>query len=75
VEVFELSPSSQRTHHTHADAAAEVKPTIRRLRIKVNYGGRSAMIDDDSIVRLRYEDGGTAEVRLADTVVVTTIAA
>jgi ParB family chromosome partitioning protein len=46
-----------------------------RLRIKVNYSGRNATIQDDSIVRICYDDGGMAEVRLADTVIVAAVAA
>jgi hypothetical protein len=40
----------------------------------VNYDGRSATIEDDSVVRIRYEDGGLAEVRLADAVIVAAVA-
>jgi ParB family chromosome partitioning protein len=58
--------------------ANEVLPTDRlreRLSILVEHEGRSATVQDDSIVCIRYEDGGMAEVRLADMVVVAAVGA
>jgi ParB family chromosome partitioning protein len=68
------SPSRYASHERTA-VPTDAKRPPRRLRIKVNYGGRSAMIDETSVVRIRYDDGGVAEVRLADTVVVAAVAA
>jgi ParB family chromosome partitioning protein len=70
-----VSSSPQRTHYEPKGALADVKPPMRKLRIKVNYGGRSAMIDDDSVVRIRFKGGDVAEVRLADVVVVAAVVA
>jgi ParB family chromosome partitioning protein len=56
--------------------ANEVLPTDRpreRLSILVEHEGRSATVHDDSIVCIQYEDGGMAEVRLADMVVVAAV--
>lgn len=56
--------------------ANEVLPTERireRLSILVKHEGRCATVQDDSIVCIRYEDGGMAEVRLADMVVVAAV--
>jgi ParB family chromosome partitioning protein len=58
--------------------ANEVLPTDRRrerLSILVEHEGRSATVQEDSIVCIRYEDGGVAEVRLADMVVVAAVGA
>jgi len=58
--------------------ANEVLPTDRpreRLSILVEHEGRSATVHDDSIVCIRYEDGGVAEVRLGDMVVVAAVGA
>lgn len=46
-----------------------------RLSILVEHKGRSAIVQDDSIVCIRYEDGGMAEVRLGDMVVVAAVGA
>jgi ParB family chromosome partitioning protein len=58
--------------------ANEALPTDRlheRLSILVEHEGRSATVQDDSIVCICYEDGGMAEVRLADTVIVAAVGA
>lgn len=58
--------------------ANEVLPMDRpraRLSILVEHDGRSATVQEDSIVCIRYEDGGMAEVRLADTVIVAAVGA
>lgn len=65
--------ASQRRDHVPAD---EVLPTDRprvHLRILVEHEGRSATVQDNSIVCIRYEDGGMAEVRLGDTVFVAAV--
>jgi ParB family chromosome partitioning protein len=69
------SPSSHPAHHERLDSPADVKRPTRKLRVKVNYEGRSALIDEDSVVRIRYEDGGMAEVRLAEAIVVAAVTA
>jgi ParB/RepB/Spo0J family partition protein len=45
-----------------------------RLLIMVEHGGRKATVQDDSTVLIQYDDGGVAEVRLLDTVVLRTVA-
>lgn len=62
------------SNHERTAGTAAARPSPRRLRIKVNYGGQNALIDDDSIVRLRYDDGGVADVRLADAIVLAAVA-
>ena len=65
--------ASQQHDHVPAD---EVLPTDRprvHLSILVEHDGRSATVQDDSIVCIRYEDGGMAEVRLGDTVFVAAV--
>jgi len=67
--------ASQQHDHVPAD---EVLPWDRpraRLSILVEHDGRSATVQNDSIVCIRYEDGGMAEVRLADTVFVAAVSA
>jgi ParB family chromosome partitioning protein len=71
--LFQDGQVASNQEQTASTAAAKLLP--RRLRIKVNHGGRNALIDDDSIVRLRYDDGGTADVRLADAIVLAAVAA
>jgi ParB family chromosome partitioning protein len=46
-----------------------------RLLIRVEHGGRKATVQDESVVLIRYDDGGTAEVLLANTVVLGAAAA
>jgi len=61
--------------HDHVPAN-EVLPEDRphtRLSILVEHDGRSATVQGDSIVCIRYEDGGMAEVRLGDTVFVAAV--
>lgn len=62
------------TSHKRGASPPVAKPSPRRLRIKVNHGGRNALIDDDSIVRLRYDDGSVADVWLADAIVLAAVA-
>jgi len=40
-----------------------------RLLIRVEHGGRGATVQEESVVLIRYDDGGTAAVPLASTVV------
>jgi len=40
-----------------------------RLLIRVEHGGRRATVQEESVVLIRYDDGGTAAVPLASTVV------
>jgi ParB family chromosome partitioning protein len=46
-----------------------------RLLIRVQHGGRKATVQNESVVLIRYDDGCTAEVSLANTVVLGTVAA
>jgi ParB family chromosome partitioning protein len=73
-ELDSVGSPSRHASHERTALPTDAKRSLRRLRIKVNYGGRSAMVDEDSVVRIRYEDGGVAEVQLADTVVVAAVA-
>lgn len=57
------------------DAQRPARQQDGRLRIKVVHCGRSAVVEDDSVVHIRYEDGERAEIRLADVVVVAAVAA
>jgi ParB family chromosome partitioning protein len=54
--------------------APSANEAATRLSIKVVHDGRKATIENDSIVLLRYDDGGTAEVTLAKIVVLGTVA-
>jgi ParB family chromosome partitioning protein len=54
--------------------APSASEAATRLSIKVVHDGRKATIENDSIVLLRYDDGGTAEVTLAKIVVLGTVA-
>jgi ParB family chromosome partitioning protein len=76
-----LGPSVE-TRATSADCigdkqAAVVSRTGRsptRLLIRVQHDGRIATVQDESVVLLRYDDGCTAEVSLANTFVLGTAA-
>jgi ParB family chromosome partitioning protein len=73
-----LDEARSSSHHPSPkslDIPVDVDRPSRKLRIKVNHEGRSALIDEDSVVRIRYEDGGMAEVRLAEAVVIAAVAA
>lgn len=50
------------------------KPESARLFIKVGHDGRVGTLQEDSVVLVRYDDGGTAEVSLAKLVVLGTVA-
>lgn len=50
-------------------------PHAVKLRIEVRHDGRRAIVQEDSVLHIRYEDGGTAEVRLADAIVVAAVSA
>lgn len=66
---------SQRRDHVPANEALPMDRPRARLSILVEHDGRSATVQDDSIVCIRYEDGGMAEVRLADTIIVAAVSA
>lgn len=68
------SPMSRRSDMSVGSGSRSSSST-KRLLIKVEHGDRRALVQDDSVVRIRYDDGGTAEVRLADTVVLGTTSA
>lgn len=70
---FPASTSTVRTKSV--DAQRPARQQNGRLRIKVVHCGRSAVVEDDSVVHIRYEDGERAEIRLADVVVVAAVAA
>lgn len=72
----EADEASRNFRHDKAGAstARAAKPRAR-LVIRVEHGGRKGMIRDDSTVFVRYDDGGVAELRVADVVVLGTVAA
>ncbi|MCS0585432.1 ParB/RepB/Spo0J family partition protein [Massilia pinisoli] len=74
-------PSSE--SHTASASVRGTKPVVAtrptgrsstRLLIRVQHGGRRATVHEDSVVLIRYDDGGTAEVPLANTIVLGTAA-
>ncbi|WP_296948427.1 ParB/RepB/Spo0J family partition protein [uncultured Massilia sp.] len=69
----EGSPNDDTRRERHA-GAPRVGQSDRSLRVKVKHSGREAMVDEESVVRIRYGDGEVAEVRLADTLVVAVVA-
>ncbi|KQZ34938.1 ParB/RepB/Spo0J family partition protein [Massilia sp. Root1485] len=71
----EKTSLSQTRSHRNIDDATETARPSSRLRIRVEHNGRSATVQEDSIVHLRYEDGSAADVRLADTAVVAAVRA
>lgn len=64
-------PQPRRGSHLDDSSGATLLPP--RLHIRVKHNGRSATVQEDSVVQLRYEDGSVADVRLADTVVVAAV--
>lgn len=69
------SPRSQPQRHGQQDGATDTARLSSRLRIRVEHNGRSAMVQENSVIHLRYEDGSMADVRLADTVVIAAVRA
>jgi len=61
-------------HDKRAAMAAPARQAAARLFVKVVHDGRKATVADESIVLIRYDDGGTAEVSLSKTVVLGTAA-
>lgn len=68
-------PSTSPRNGSPARSAGRASLPAGRLLIKVEHGGRKATVQDDSIVVICYDDGGIAEVRLAETAVLGTAAA
>lgn len=64
---------SQTRNHRNLDEATDTAVPSSRLRIRVEHNGRSATVQENSVVHLRYEDGSMADVRLADTVIVAAV--
>jgi ParB family chromosome partitioning protein len=63
----------QQHDHVPADDVLPADRPRVHLSILVEHDGRSATVQADSIVCIRYEDGGMAEVRLGDTVFVAAV--
>ena len=61
-------------HDKQAAKAASAGQAGARLFVKVEHDGRKATVEDESVVLIRYDDGGTAEVSLSKTVVLGTAA-
>lgn len=69
----QASPVEDTRRERHAGAPRASQPG-KCPRVKVRHSGRDAIVDEESIVLIRYGDGEVAEVRLADTLVVAVVA-
>lgn len=68
------TPSAALRHNKHVVNRPHASQPSARLLIRVEHGGRGATVQEESVVLIRYDDGGTAEVPLASTVVLGTAA-
>jgi len=73
VEAPTASKSPQR--ESRLACVRQANQVSAKLFIKVAHDGRMGTVQDDSLVLIRYDDGGTAEVSLAKLVVLGTAAA
>jgi ParB family chromosome partitioning protein len=68
----EASPKADTQRERHAGAPRADHPG-KYLRVKVRHSGREAMVDEESMVLIRYGNGEVAQVRLADTLVLAVV--